>query len=107
MATRKGVLGQAAPAGTTEADLYAVPAGKNATVKVVCCNRDTAGSVRVSVGVDGATTTDSQYVAYDAVVSGNETLVTASFMVGDADVVRVYASSANFSFTCTGIEQDN
>lgn len=107
MATVKGILGQAAPGATAEADLYTVPAAKNATVRVICTNRSTAGTVRVSVGVDGAVTDNTQYVAYDVAIGDNETLSTAPFMVGSTDVVRVYASSANFSFSCTGIEQDD
>jgi hypothetical protein len=107
MATIKGVLGQAAPNATTEADLYTVPASKNATVKVICTNRSTETTVRVSVGVNGASTDNTQYVAYDTVLSANNSLATATLMLGSADVVRVYAGSANVSFTCTGLEQDD
>ena len=107
MATVIGILGQSAPGATTPADLYTVPSNKNATVRVICTNRSTAGTVRISVGIDGAATANGQYMAYDAAVAANETLTTATFMVGSTDVVRVYASSANFSFTCTGIEQDD
>ena len=107
MATVKGILGQAAPAATTEADLYTVPASKNATVKVMCTNRSTETTVRISIGVDGASTANNQYIAYDKVLGDNDTVSTATFMVGSTDVVRVYAGSANVSFTCTGIEQDD
>jgi len=107
MATIKGILGQAAPSATTEADLYTVPAAKNATVKVMATNRSTSGTVRISVGVNGAATDNTQYLAYDKTVNDNEALSTATFMLGSGDVVRVYASSANFRFSCTGIEQDD
>lgn len=107
MALVKGILGQAAPGATTEADLYTVPASKNATVKVICSNRSTATTVRVSVGIDGAATANGQYVAYDFALADNDTVSTVGFMVGSTDVVRVYAGSANVSFTCTGIEEDD
>jgi hypothetical protein len=107
MATIKGILGQSAPAATTEADLYTVPSGKNATVKVLCTNRSTETTVRISIGVDGAGTANAQYIAYDETLADNKSLSTATFMVGSTDVVRVYAGSANVSFTCTGIEQDD
>lgn len=107
MATVKGMLGQAAPAATTETDLYTVPAAKNATVKVVCTNRASGTPVRVSVGVNGAATEDKQYVAYDEVLNANETVSTVAIMIGSTDVVRVYAGSANVSFSCTGIEEDD
>jgi hypothetical protein len=59
------------------------------------------------VGVDGAATDNSQYEAYDAALGDNASLATATIMLGSTDVVRVYASSANVSFTCTGLEQDD
>ncbi len=108
MATVKGVLGQSAPAATTEDDLYTVPPSKNATVKVIATNRDASPTTfRVSVGVNGAVTANDQYIAYDVALGANESLSTTSFMIGDADVVRVYAGASGVSFTCTGIEQDD
>jgi hypothetical protein len=107
MATVKGILGQSAPSATTETDLYTVPASKNATVKVIVTNRSTETTFRISVGIDGAVTANAQYIAYDTVIGDNDTKSTATLMVGSTDVVRVYAGSANVSFTCTGIEQDD
>ena len=108
MATVKGVLGQSAPAATTDTDLYTVPSAKNATGRVVCTNRGgSAVTVRVWVAVNGAATSNEQYLAYDVSIAVGDTLTTAPFMVGDLDVVRVRASTANASFTFTGIEQDN
>lgn len=106
MATVKGILGQAAPNADTDTDLYTVPTSKTATVKVILANRDTTVSVRIWVAPNGAATGVSQYLAYDFSLPGNEAMTTASFMLGDGDVVRVRANSANVSFTCTGIEQD-
>ena len=107
MATVKGILGQAAPGAASDTDLYTVPASKNATVRVVSTNRSTATTVRIWVAIDGAVTANAQYLAYDTPLAGNDTLSTAPIMVGNDDVVRVRSASANVSFTCTGIEQDD
>ena len=106
MADIKGILGQQAPSATTLTDLYTVPSGRNATVKVVIANRGVAATFRVSVAVAGAVDSSEQYVAYDKPISTNDTGVTAAIMIGSTDVVRVYASTSNLSFTCTGVEQD-
>ena len=107
MATVKGVLGQAAPAATTLEVLYTCPTSKNATVKVIVANRSTQTSFRISVAIDAAADSDEQYIAYDEVINANASASSVSFMVGGDDVVRVYGGSADLSFTCTGIEQDD
>ncbi|MCK5318029.1 MAG: hypothetical protein KAJ55_08945 [Anaerolineales bacterium] len=108
MPTVKGILGQANPLATTLTALYTVPAGKNATCRVIITNRTAmTESFRVSVAPDGAADSLEQYVAYDKGIAGNDAGTTIAFMVGGDDVVRVFASSANLSFTCTGIEQDD
>jgi hypothetical protein len=107
MATVKGILGQAAPAGSVDTDLYEVPANKNATVKVIVANRSTAIPYRIWVAVNGAATSNKQYVAYDPTLEANDAVSTVSFMLGSGDVVRVRAGSSNVSFSCSGTEQDN
>ena len=108
MATVKGILGQLAPAATTLLALYTVPASKNATVKVIIANRSSvAATFRVAVAVDGAADSNEQYVVYDKAIAGNDPGSTTSIVIGSGDVIRVYASTANLSFNCTGIEQDD
>lgn len=106
MATTKGIFGQAAPAATTEADLYTVPASKVFTGYVTVCNRSTAASFRISVAATGGATSNEDYLAYDNAIAANESLNTKNITVGATGVIRVYASSANLSFTLTGILQD-
>ncbi len=100
-------LGQAAPSATTETDLYTVPDETMTTVSsVVVCNRaGTAGTVRVSVSVGGAATTDKDYLLYDKSVAANDyiTLV-IGITIKESDVMRVYASSGDFSFNLFGVE---
>lgn len=101
------VLGQVAPSATTETDLYTVPAATQTIVSsIVVANRGTTvGTFRISVSADGAATSNKDYLIYDAQLNPNST---TSFTLGvtlDAtDKIRVYASSANFSFNAFGSE---
>ncbi len=108
MATEKGILGQSAPGATSLTDVYTVPTGKNATLRILVANRGgSAATFRVAVSPNGDTISSEHYVAYDEALPANSSVTSSSKMLGDGDVVRVYASNANLSFSVTGIEQDN
>jgi len=101
----KGILGQLAPGAASLETLYTVPASKTATVHVIITNRGGQTSFRVSAAVDGAVDDVKQYLAYDKDIAAKDTGTTVDFELGADDKVRVYAGSANLSFTCTGIEE--
>ncbi len=108
MATVKGILGQSAPSASVLTDLYTVPADKSATCRVIITERlGVIATFRISVGIGGAADDDSQYISFNRSIQANDTGSTIAFMVGPGDVVRVFASTAGLSFTCTGIELDN
>ena len=101
------VLGQAAPSTATTTDLYAVPDLNQTTVSsLVVCNR-TGGALtfRVSIHVAGASADNKQYLYYDKSVAANDyiTLV-IGITIKESDVMRVYASSGDFSFNLFGVE---
>lgn len=100
-----GILGQVAPGATTLTDLYTVPEGITAKVKVIITNRAAETTFRVAAGVGGALIEDKQYVAYNKKIASEDTGSTVEFQVGAGDKIRVYAASANLSFTCTGEER--
>lgn len=107
MAAIYKILGQSAPAATTEVDLYVVPASTDAIVSsVVVCNRGTAsGTFRIYVAVAGASTDNKQYLVYDANCAPKETItLTLGITLDATDELRIYASSANFSFNAFGTE---
>lgn len=108
MAEVKKILGQVAPAATTETDLYAVPDSKAAVVSsLVVCNRSTAATFRVSISYGGQPTANKDYQFYDLAIAANETFVaTIGITLSNLDEVRVYASSANLSFSLYGAEFD-
>lgn len=101
------VLGQSAPAATTETDLYTVPASTETIVSsIVVANRNSADATfRLSVSVDGAATASQDYLAYDTTIPGNgQYTATLGITINATDKIRVYASSANLSFSAFGSE---
>lgn len=101
------VLGQSAPAATTATDVYTVPSGKATVVATLTvCNRGTtAATYRVAVRPAGAALANQHYVAYDANLPGNASdFLTIGMTLAATDVVTVYASTANFSFSVFGSE---
>lgn len=107
MATTYKVLGQSAPLATTETTLYTVPALTSAVASsIIVCNRGTTqATFRVSIAVGGSATANKDYVYYDLLIAGNDTFIaTIGVTLASTDEVRVYASSANFSFSLYGSE---
>lgn len=107
MATTYKVLGQSAPSATTATTLYTVPAATSTVVSTVSvCNRDSASATyRIAVRPAGAALANQHYIVYDASLTGNSTdTVTIGVTLAATDVVTVYASTANFSFSAFGSE---
>lgn len=107
MATTYKVLGQSSPSATTATTLYTVPAATQTIVSTVTvANRAaTAGSYRIAVRVAGATLANSQYIAYDVSLPANASdTLTLGLTLGATDVITVYASSADFTFSAFGSE---
>lgn len=101
------VLGQVAPSATTATTAYTVPSTTQAVIStIVICNRAaSAGSYRIAIRPDGATLATTHYVAYDIAIAANDsTALTLGITLGDTDVVTVYASSADMTFSVFGSE---
>ena len=65
----------------------------------------TAATYRIAVRVAGATLDNKQYLAYDVTLPASDsTTLTLGVTLGAADVVTVYASSANVAFSVFGSE---
>lgn len=107
MATTYKILGQLAPNATTEGDLYTVPAATETIIStIVVANRSTSDATfRISVAPNGAATANSQYIAYDLSCAGNGiNAFTFGLTLDATDKIRVYASSANLTFSAFGSE---
>ena len=107
MATTYKVLAQSAPSATTSTDIYTVPSATAAVVStIVVANRAAApATYRIAVRPDGAALANQHYIAYDVTVGASDsTTLTLGITLDAADVVTVYASTANLSFNVFGSE---
>lgn len=98
-------LGQAAPLATSETVLYTVPAATSAIASsLTVCNRSASpDKFRFSVSVGGGATATKDYLYYDLTINGNDTFTaTLGITLATGDVVRVYAGTANLSFSLWG-----
>ena len=101
------IIGQSAPAATTEVDLYTVPAATETIISsLVVCNRgSSAATYRIYVAINGAAAANAQYLVYDASISAKETVaLTLGITLDATDKLRVYASTADLSFNAFGSE---
>jgi len=107
MATVYKTLGQSSPSATTETALYTVPAATSAIASsIIVSNRSSVLSTfRVSVAVGGGATANKDYIYYDLPIGANDTFIaTVGLTLAATDVVRVYASNTNLSFSLYGSE---
>lgn len=107
MATTYKVLGQSNPAATTATTLYTVPASTQAVVStIVIANlTSTAATFRIAIRVAGAALANSQYIAYDITVGASDsTALTLGVTLNATDIITVYGSTANLTFTAFGSE---
>ena len=107
MATNYKTLGQSAPSATTATTLYTVPASTQAVISTITvCNRSASSrTYRIAVRPDGTSLANQHYLVYDAIIQPNATAaLTLGITLGDTDVVTVYASTTDLSFSAFGSE---
>lgn len=99
------VLGQAAPAATTDTTLYTAPS-QAVISSLTIANRGTnVATFRIAVRPDGAALANQHYLAYDLPVSGNDLVVLTIGLTLDLnDVITVRGSTADLSFGAYGQE---
>jgi hypothetical protein len=108
MASVYKVLAQAAPAATTESTLYTVPAGYSAVVSTIAIANQagSSGTYRIAVRpAADASTTQKHYIVYGATVGASDSIMlTLGITLAAGDLIRVFASSADMSFSAFGSE---
>jgi hypothetical protein len=108
MATSYKVLAQSAPAATTETTLYTVPSATSAVVSTISVANQsgTSGTYRIAVRpAADASTEQKHYIVYGATVAASDSIMlTLGLTLAAGDVVRVYASSGDMSFSAFGSE---
>lgn len=105
----KRLLGQLAPNAAALTTLYTVPDVRSieVTALVICNRSDAAATFRVAIAARAAVDTGKQYLFYDSPIAGRQTLAIArpGWMLQPTDIMRVYADTANLSFTLFGEEE--
>jgi len=107
MASNYKVLGQSAPAATTNTDVYTVPAATEVVIStIIIANRAaTAGSFRLAVRPNGASLANQHYLAFDVPIAASDsTTLTHGITMDAADVLTFRASSADMSINVFGSE---
>ena len=107
MATTYKVLAQNSPAATTLTTLYTVSNGVSTVVSTIAiCNRSSStSSFRIAIRPAGATLANQHYLNYDTTVPSNDTIfLTIGVTLSATDIVSIYSSSANLTFSMFGSE---
>jgi hypothetical protein len=107
MATTYKVLGQSAPSANTATTLYTVPSLTDAIIStLIIANRDSVSATyRIAIRPNAETLANKHYIAYEVIVGGaDSTTLTLGLTLDAADVIEVYASTANLSFNLFGSE---
>jgi hypothetical protein len=101
------VLGQVVPNATTDTVLYTVPAAHSAIASsIVACNRGANPvAIRVGVSVGGGAMADADYLYYELSIPSHDTFAAVlGLTLAAADEVRVYAATADMTFSLFGTE---
>ncbi len=99
-----GILGQSAPAATTNTTVYTVPASTLAVVNISVVNRGgSAATVRVALSA-GSTPSDDEWIEYNTSVGSTSVLERTGVVLNATKNVVVYASSADTSVSVYGLE---
>jgi glucose-6-phosphate dehydrogenase assembly protein OpcA len=107
MPTNYKVLGQSNPSATSLTSLYTVPSATEAVVSSISVANLTAtdATFRIAIRPDGASIANQHYLAYDITVGASDTtIITVGLTLNAADVISVYASTANLVFHAYGSE---
>ena len=107
MANAYKILGQVADASANDVELYLVPSSTEAVVStIVVCNRESANNTfRIATKDDNSSVANQDYVAYDTLIAGNDTItLTLGITLEAGAEISVGASDANVTFQAYGTE---
>lgn len=105
MAAPQTIIEQSKPAGTTLTPLYIPGAGRRGRVTVIACAQTATDDIRISIARSGAADATSQYVVYDLAVV-QDLPFQVDLVCEGTDVIRVYSTGGNVSFSAIGYEDD-
>lgn len=100
-----GILGQSAPAATTNTTVYTVPSGKLATFSVNVVNRGSAAvSFRLAIAATGTPTTE-EWIEFGAAIPANGVLERTGLVAQAGERVVAFTSAADVSVNVYGYEE--
>jgi hypothetical protein len=98
------------PAQNTDTLIYTRSGSRDALASIIATNKSSdAATIRVWVVPSGQDSTPANHatIAYNSAVGGNNSLETFRFPVTPNDKVYIRSSSADISFTLSGIDNTN
>lgn len=101
------VLAQANPAATTLTTLYTVPnlTSTVASTLAICNLSGLSNTFRIAVRPAGEAIDNKHYLNYNTVIPANDTIfLTIGMTLATTDIVSVYSSTENLSFSLFGSE---
>jgi len=107
MPSANKVLGQSTPSASSDTTLYTVPASTQAVCSTlsICNTTSAAITYRVAVRPAGETIATKHYIAFDASVAANDSiLLTLGITLAATDVVTVRAGATGVAFCLFGAE---
>jgi len=100
-----GLLGNSAPAATTNTTVYTVPSGKVATFNVGIVNTTATPILfRVAIASTG-TPASNEWIEYDATLQPNDVFERTALVAGANERVVVYGSASGLAVRVYGFEQ--
>ena len=92
----------------TNVELYVCPLQTLTLGTINICNRNSEDAlVSVGIGTVGSGTTTADYLVFNAVVNGKETVELTGIVVSDNEIISVSADSTNVNFAFWGMEETN
>jgi len=101
------ILGQSAPSASDTATLYVTPSDTQTVISsITTANRGSSSAdFRISVRPGGEALANKHYLVYDTSVSTKDAIaLTLGVCMSAGDVLEVYASTADVSFSAFGSE---
>tara|TARA_R100000664_G_scaffold23212_1_gene32815 strand:- start:2710 stop:3036 length:327 start_codon:yes stop_codon:yes gene_type:complete len=106
MANAYKILGQVADASANDVELYRQTGVETIVSTIVVCNREAANNTfRLATKTDNSGVANTDYIAYDTVIAGNDTITfTLGITLEAGAEISVGASDANVTFQAYGTQ---
>ena len=106
MANAYKILGQVADASANDVELYRQTGVETIVSSIVVCNREAANNTfRIATKTDNSGVANTDYIAYDTVIAGNDTITfTLGITLEAGAEISVGASDDKVTFQAYGTQ---